>query len=312
MYPLHTSSVMLRPSSLASRLYLIHVFLIVHRYDDAAMQISASFSDTALSPDEKLLTEWILSPLNSEQHNELHPDALACLLRVVVLCLSSGAEPFGSNFSKLEMLYSAYLVQFPSVSLLCRLERVEQDVLERKLLTTNPLDSQPSSPENPGALKRSMRRVLQVCVSAFNAGPPLEKPHSLKVIRRSEDCCEVAWEVANCGAAKTSESSDEIARKATKDYNTLEHTFLTDMAPPVPPILGVHIELWDTMARSWRLLLPKNLSQIQAESDVERQQPSLEDVSLSGAKVIGLNSHQTYSLRIRAVNRIGLLSAKSC
>jgi hypothetical protein len=360
LYPLHTSGVMLQPSSLASRMYLIYVFMVVHRYDDAALQISSAFSDTALSPDEDLLTRWILN--ENTLIIKQHPDAIACRLRIESLRLSAGTDPV----SELGEMYAAYLAQLLSVSSICRLEQAEINLIKRRLRIDCPGDalSLHLGYQHPGSLQQSMLRVFEQCVKAFNARPPIEVPHSLQIVRTGDDCCEVAWKVvvpglkwenvgvqkpkigteiinyALAGAleGKTEFSKEEIGAfqvpnllhnsyikvgdsyfqqqnenteqsksskcsdccdekiEPTIDYATLEDAFFRDMS--VPPLLGFHVELYGTTEGSWRMLLPQT-----AKGQV--QIPALQTASLSSAKVVGLSPHESYSIRLCAVNRVG-------
>lgn len=300
IYPMHTSGVMLRPSSLASRLYLIYLCLNIHRYEDAAIQISSSFSDTSLTADESLLTDWIFDFVQRSDVTRLQPDALACILRVAVICLSSGAEPKGIN---LRDCYDRYRSTLGSISLVCQLSQPDRGVLERKLNLNYSGDTPLSSQGlDTGSLRRNMFRVFQQCMKTLNAGPPAEVPHALEVTKRSDDSCDLTWKIG----CSTMDAKGNNKDANLTDFRKLQDAFLADMH--VPQILGVNVEICDTTDESWRLLLPKNLQHAQEQSGVVQlvgMHPALEHVGLSTAKVIGLSPQKTFRVRVRVVNRIG-------
>ena len=127
VYPVHSSGTFLLTQTLVASFYLALLRLFSRQYELAARIITSCHKDSALTKEEN----WILSHVKQTQETDSHPDALACRLRLLLLCFDCGSTPLWDNPPK---DYNAYISVHSHVSVACRLSAEE----EQRLLSYMP------------------------------------------------------------------------------------------------------------------------------------------------------------------------------
>lgn len=121
VYPLHASGAFLSPPSLASALYLVALRLLHREYVMVAAALPSCASDVAFAREEG----WALQQVKASG-DDLHPDAIACRLRVSLLCGEAGSGELAPSGKE---DYDAYLARLPRVSAVCALTLEEEAAL---------------------------------------------------------------------------------------------------------------------------------------------------------------------------------------
>jgi len=92
-------------------------------YEQAAKLITACFTDTSFTPEEA----WIMKRIKKTADSDQHPDAIACRLRLALVCYECGEEvPW-----EVEPDMGAYTQKYANVSLACRLTLDEEELFLR-------------------------------------------------------------------------------------------------------------------------------------------------------------------------------------
>ena len=124
-YPVHVAGLYLQCTTRDATLYLLYLRLVSRDYAAATELIGQAFVDAPIAPREDAILSWVCNLFNDEREkkrSDVHPDATACLLRILQLAWSN-------TWGKIEDIESAYThyagVQL-SVSASCRLSIEEE------------------------------------------------------------------------------------------------------------------------------------------------------------------------------------------
>eukprot|EP01062_Namystynia_karyoxenos_P039074 TRINITY_DN2841_c0_g1_i1.p1 TRINITY_DN2841_c0_g1~~TRINITY_DN2841_c0_g1_i1.p1 ORF type:complete len:4290 (+),score=1351.18 TRINITY_DN2841_c0_g1_i1:81-12872(+) len=122
-YTVHVSGTFLVTPGLGPTLYLVLLRLLARRYTDAFRLVEGVCTDTDLGPDE----QWIFDQLDRSSE-DLHPDAVACRLRLSLAVLYAPVRPRWELHAEMDR----YLRVLPHVSSACTLSHGEELELIRR------------------------------------------------------------------------------------------------------------------------------------------------------------------------------------
>jgi hypothetical protein len=124
MYPIHPSGSYIQTESLASALYLVLVHMFNREYQKAAPLIATCHTDMKFSKEER----WIMKMFKrDEKDQDKHPDAHACRLMLVLVCLECGEST--KDIFDIEDDYRGYIKKNAHVSQACRLTIEDEQLL---------------------------------------------------------------------------------------------------------------------------------------------------------------------------------------
>lgn len=121
LYPLHPSGAFLQPPSLAATLYLVALRMLHREYHATSRLISTCSTDVPFSDDEM----WGIENFK-EAKDDAHPDAIACRLRLSLMCVEAKCGDAAPSDDK---DFAAYVAKVNNVSTECRLHLDEEITL---------------------------------------------------------------------------------------------------------------------------------------------------------------------------------------
>ena len=121
LYPLHPSGAFLQPRSLAATFYLVALRMLHREYRTVAQLLTSCATDVPLT-DEEVWSMMQLKPAASD----VHPDGLACLLRLTLVCWEAGSPDAAPGKPP---MFAAYVNKVARVSAECRLNLEEETML---------------------------------------------------------------------------------------------------------------------------------------------------------------------------------------
>lgn len=169
LIPIHNSLSFLVPSTLSSALYLLVCRFQARAYDSAVRLIDCVATDTPMTKEQNSMLNVLAST------HDMHPDAIACRLKVTAaLSVGAGFKP-PWNVSQQA---AAYVSALSAVSATCRLSQAEAlTILDSGLCIADPDDPKYV------ALKDKASLPLAAICSLFNWRLSLRQPPGVDIPR---------------------------------------------------------------------------------------------------------------------------------
>jgi hypothetical protein len=93
LYPVHISGCYFTSPSLSASLYLVLLMLLRRQYAEASRLLATCFKDSPFTAEELWIVGMLAKTGPDQVHTDMHPDAIACRLKLALVCVECGHGP---------------------------------------------------------------------------------------------------------------------------------------------------------------------------------------------------------------------------